>query len=364
VKIAYISSSEYPSKTANSIQVIRQSNGMAQVGFEVSVLARLKRNSMMTIEQIRIHYNILPEVDLRLMFDIRGVPRFVVSSLFPLWVSLNIPKDVSLIYSRHMLGVFFASLFYRNLVLIYESHGIPNRYELVMLRLLCKTRKLNRIVAISGALKTILLKKFKYLKNIDIIVSHDACEPSPDNRIINAGLSVGYVGGFYRGRGLDLIAKLATRLPYVAFHIAGGEKSEFERFSGFLASDNIIFHGHVPPSKLAEVYSLFSIALAPYSQRVEVPDGSNTVKYMSPLKIFEYMGQGKAIIASDLPVLREILEDGISAILAKPDDADSWENAIIKLKDPKLRKHIGDLARKEALDKYTWFARAKQIVAI
>ena len=54
---------------------------------------------------------------------------------------------------------------------------------------------------------------------------------------------------------------------------------------------------------------------------------SDTGKFMSPLKIFEYMSHKKAIIASDLPVIREVLNER-NSVLVKSDDINLWINVL------------------------------------
>jgi glycosyltransferase involved in cell wall biosynthesis len=56
-----------------------------------------------------------------------------------------------------------------------------------------------------------------------------------------------------------------------------------------------------------------------------------TVRYMSPLKMFEYMAAGRPIVATDFPVVREVLRDGETAILVKPDSAQALREGIAGL---------------------------------
>jgi glycosyltransferase involved in cell wall biosynthesis len=84
---------------------------------------------------------------------------------------------------------------------------------------------------------------------------------------------------------------------------------------------------------------------------------------MSPLKAFEYMAYGLPIIASDLPVLREILEHERNALLVDPQDLAAWERALRRLvQDRSLRMRLGRTARTTFLQKYTWEQRARKIV--
>ena len=79
--------------------------------------------------------------------------------------------------------------------------------------------------------------------------------------------------------------------------------------------------------------SSVDLLLMPYQNKVSIGvRGQDTSRWMSPMKMFEYMAAGQAIVASDLPVLREILVHKHNAILTKADDVIEWETAIKMLR--------------------------------
>lgn len=73
------------------------------------------------------------------------------------------------------------------------------------------------------------------------------------------------------------------------------------------------------------------------------------------------MACGKAIVASDLPVLHEVL-DRRTAVFVPPDNVELWVKAIDKLKNNDLRENLGDTALKIFLNRYTWEKRAQRIM--
>ena len=83
---------------------------------------------------------------------------------------------------------------------------------------------------------------------------------------------------------------------------------------------------------------------------------------MSPLKIFEYMASQRPMICSDLPVLREVLNED-NAVLAPPDSADAWVEALKRLRDS---RESGDKIASRAFadfeEHYTWDIRAKRVL--
>jgi len=83
---------------------------------------------------------------------------------------------------------------------------------------------------------------------------------------------------------------------------------------------------------------------------------------MSPLKVFEYMEAGKAIIASDLPVLREVLVNMDNCILCHPSQLEAWEKSLSHLvKNEKLRLELGSRAQMHLINSYSWNRRAERV---
>jgi glycosyltransferase involved in cell wall biosynthesis len=77
--------------------------------------------------------------------------------------------------------------------------------------------------------------------------------------------------------------------------------------------------------------------------------------------LFEYLGAGRALLSSDLPVFREVLNDE-NAVLLPPEDVDAWVNAIRDMHDhPEKRFALAARARLDA-EKYTWEARARKML--
>jgi glycosyltransferase involved in cell wall biosynthesis len=229
--------------------------------------------------------------------------------------------------------------------------------------------RLRGLVAISQAIADAILKDFPSLES-KIIVAADGADaaiaPVEPIARLSAKLSVGYVGHLYPGKGMEIIADLAPLCPWAHFDIVGGRAEDIQYWkerTGTLA--NLTLHGPVPhaavPAKLAQ----FDVVLAPYKRSVIVSNGRMDVaSWMSPLKIFEYMASEKAIVASDLPVLREVLTDGATALLCDPDDVQSWAAALKRLADdPAERQRLGRSARELLLSSYTWKKRAEKILS-
>ena len=174
------------------------------------------------------------------------------------------------------------------------------------------------------------------------------------------------MGHLYRGRGIDLIIDCAKLMRDVTFHIVGGTNKDLDKWKNLIKQinlPNIFFYGFVSPKNSINYRNSFDILLAPYSKQVSVygaNDLGDTSKFMSPLKIFEYMAHQKAIIASDLPVLREILNSE-NSILIEPENISALVRAIISFKRKDLREKLGANALKD-FKRFTWVNRADRLI--
>jgi glycosyltransferase involved in cell wall biosynthesis len=97
----------------------------------------------------------------------------------------------------------------------------------------------------------------------------------------------------------------------------------------------------------------------PYQKSISVSSGGDTAQFASPMKVFEYLATGRAILSSDLPVLREVLSEK-NAVLLPAEDTDAWERALRELvEDPERRELLAQQGREDA-SRYTWTERAKK----
>lgn len=91
-------------------------------------------------------------------------------------------------------------------------------------------------------------------------------------------------------------------------------------------------------------------------------DRRNRLQGSSPIKLYEYMAAGKAVLATRLPCLEEIVNDGHTGLLARPGHTDLALRLGELARDPALRLRLGRSARREILQNGTWAHRRAELV--
>lgn len=367
IKLAYIANSAMPTEAANNVHVMKMCAALVEAGLEVSLYA--ERAPGYKGDGMELHSRFATRYSFPIFFEPRD-KRGREHMLYRLLLRA-LKEGCTHIYSRSFEVALLASL--ADLPVILERHQICKPAQFAFMRFLIQSSSMAQLVAISKPLKMHYAAfKNNFVRKITIL--HDAADllpeqPSPfilglANR---PGRNVGYVGHLYPGKGAELCHVLAQHMPEVSFHMLGGTPEDVshwrQKASGL---NNLVFHGHRPPSEVPGFIAAVDICIAPFLRRVMVSGGKDDVaNVFSPLKIFEYMAQGKPIVASDLPVLREVLRDGETAFLCDPDRPETFVDSINRLiTDPALGRSLGAAAKAECESHYTWLARAKAVMEL
>lgn len=127
-----------------------------------------------------------------------------------------------------------------------------------------------------------------------------------------------------------------------------------------IASDfpgRVTLTGAIPQAEVPAYIRTMDIALSPYPNL--------DLFYFSPLKLYEYMAMGKAIIATDIGQIGEVIKNGVNGMLVPPGDTKGWVQAIRALADDSsFRIRLGQKAREEILLEHTWEKRAKAFMEL
>jgi glycosyltransferase involved in cell wall biosynthesis len=161
---------------------------------------------------------------------------------------------------------------------------------------------------------------------------------------------------------MSLLVELARCFPGINFMWVGGRQEDVSLWRERLAAENfknITLTGFVENSRLPLFQAAADILLMPYESVISGSSGGNSSSYASPMKMFEYMASRRAIISSDLPVIREVLNPS-NACLCPPDNIEVWSETLGSLiYDQERRLNLADQAWQD-IQQYTWLERARK----
>ena len=196
--------------------------------------------------------------------------------------------------------------------------------------------------------------------------------PSLDGRLIrnlykveDNIVLVSFVGSFGPWHGAELLAscvkKVVEQKQNVRFLFVGdGSRAcDVKRIiEQDHMTDYVIMTGMISREMIRYYLAASDILVSP-----QVPNPDSTPFFGSPTKLFEYMAMGKAIAASDLDQIGEVLKTGDNAILFEAGNTKQLTDAILFLaSDPAIRNKLGKNAREAVVKFYTWEAHLQAIL--
>ena len=369
MKIIAIAGSQIPSDTANSLQVMKACNALVGLGHDLTL--------------------IVPEFDLRpSTFDLRQ--HYGLQTDFPIeylassnrrlftWQSVQRARALhaDLLYSWMPQSAVFGLLV--RLPTVFEIHIQPTgRLGPAWHRAFAKLRGRKRLASITQALVDVLEHKHDiHFQSDEVVIAPNGVDlerfaslpdPVTARRQLNLpeARTVMCTGHLYTGRGADLFLALAKEIPLAHFVWVGGKPEDVARWKQRAEQNgtrNILFTGFIPNQDLPLYQSAADILLMPYSRSIMGSSGTaDSASVASPMKMFEYMAAGRAIVTSDLPVIREVLNEK-SAVFCEPDDIGKWKVGIEGLlADEPRGVALGKQARQD-VEGYTWLARGGRIM--
>ena len=369
-RVHYISPSLVPSPSANSIHVIRQCEGFSQSGIDITLYARRATPSAHDLpSQINLFYGVNAQSwDLVTFHSNISQAQVLTIGAMALGPVLRAPRS-DIVLSRNLYCAYALAVLRRPI--LFETHQLEIGIRKYMQKWIM-SRPWVRTVAISRSLVT-CLEEYHSTRISAPVVLHDAApdginmiEPCDRRRHLARLLNIelewlwrwdiicGYFGQFHPGRGIEIIEMMAVERPSSLFLLFGGSDAVIAA-KKIAAPPNLLFMGQVSHQFSLSVQAAVEVLLMPYQHSVSIGvKGHDTARWMSPMKMFEYLASGVPIICSDLPVLREILIDCKNALLVPPASTDDWSSALdLLINDNHLARSIGKAAHDQYYHKHT-----------
>jgi glycosyltransferase involved in cell wall biosynthesis len=227
--------------------------------------------------------------------------------------------------------------------------------------------EVDAVFVISAALRDDIISAVPSLRG-RIWVEHDGADVGvspPDRATARAGLRLAepggpvvvYTGRANAGKGIGVLLEAAHHLGRINAQVVVVGKVYDEQFR-VDAPPNVTFTGFVSPSQIPTYLAAADVLVMPTT------DDLRSSAYTSPLKLFEYMAACRPIVASDLPVLREVLRDGSNALVYPSKDPAGLAAAVQRLwREPALSTALAERAWQD-VQHYSWENRARRILRI
>jgi glycosyltransferase involved in cell wall biosynthesis len=176
-----------------------------------------------------------------------------------------------------------------------------------------------------------------------------------------------WVGGFYPWHDLDLLlesfAQVLPRHPNARLVLVGDGQTRPSVEQKVLKNGlghAVIMTGAIAHTSVPEMLSIADVAVVPAAPVAANGGGTGT-----PLKLFEYMASGKAIVATALNQAAEVIQDGYDGLLVEARDVNGFAEAMLTLlNEPVERSRLGQNARRRAVEQHSWEQYTRQLEEI
>lgn len=364
MKLAYVTSVRLPTDRAHGYAVMKMCEEFARAGATVELIVPTRHGPQ---GDPFAHYKIERLFSLRRLYttDISGKSEritfgyYVDLLLFLVSLFLRRFPDDTTLYARD----YQVALVVRAKHIVLEVHSVPESSRTFAKAL----RRVEKFVVITRGIKNALVARGV---NADhIVVAPDAVDlsefsisPSREKVWREYGVDSNkrialYTGHFYGWKGAETLAEAARHLPDAEIVLMGGVARELADFQRTYTAKNIHIIGFQPREKMPALLKSADVLVLPNSGKAKI-----SALYTSPLKLFQYMASGVPIVASDLPSIREILDDS-SAYWFTSDDPQSLASRVKEILQNPAEASAKTQKAYEMVQKYTWANRAQSILA-
>jgi len=357
-KLLYIAPRDFPRRVANRVQTIKMAEAFSQYAEVTLVVSKLHSS----IDELWEYYDVKTPFNIKVIGEPIWGPQSVYSLIPSIIQILKLKPDI--LYFREELIGWLISWFKRDY--IYEMLDLLPRYQRYYPRLVQKSK---RTIVISQGLKNTAINAG--LNDGKIQIRPDAVDLNAfdiELRSSDARSSLGldpqsklvvYSGRFSSWKGTDTLIESAKHLPDdVNILLIGGFEGEPEKMRTKISecgvSNKVSVIEFQPHSEIPKYLKAADALVIPNKAENQL-----SVLHTSPLKLFEYMASKRPIIASDLPSIREILDES-SATFVQPDSPEDLAIGIINTLKADNTLKVENAFK--IAEENTWKERARLII--
>ena len=372
MKLIYIFDGRIPTQRAHGLHIVKMCEALGRI---VDVTLVVPGKATRDIEKVFTFYG------LEKTFSVHYIPTrdFISWGRIGYWINqlaftrslfsagvLPKPLECRILTRDGISGWVLARRGYR---VFYDMHGVPHRF-MALWRV--GMRAMQGIV-VTNRWKVNFCKQELGLHQERFLVAPNAFDPRsfsglPEKEELRKRLNlplgpiIAYTGHLYDWKGAEVLAQAAKLLSGVTVLFVGGTEQDVARFrKKHEHIANILLLGFKPYTLVPHYLKAVDVLVLPNSNvsRSRRLEGYSKFE-TSPIKLFEYMASGRPIVASDMPSIREILDEK-SAVFVTPDDPEALARGIQRvLNKPVFAAQLGESA-KEAVKKHTWDNRAVSV---
>lgn len=388
-RLIYLANIRLPTEKAHGLQIMQNCEALADAGWDIRlwIAARrntpdLRRTDPFTHYGVRRNFRLraLPTLDLlplvpgradalaKIVFGVQLVT-WLISACIGVLLS-----SAEFYYSRDDRALLLLSLIRPRRQLVYEAHSLAKGRLGTWIQRRA-VRRVGTILTTTALLREDLIaigappaRTFTAHDGIRGERFSDMPEQGEARRRLgwspNAFI-VGYVGRLQTmamDKGVGTLVEALAKVEGASLAIVGGPEDAAEQLRAAwiargLPPDHFLYTGQMPPDEVPLCLRAFDVCAMPF------PATTHFARHASPIKLFEYMASGRALVATHLNSTAEIVTDGENGLLVPPSDPDALAAALIRLRDdPALRERLAQTAQAQVFERHTWAARAQTIL--
>jgi glycosyltransferase involved in cell wall biosynthesis len=177
-----------------------------------------------------------------------------------------------------------------------------------------------------------------------------------------------YIGTLADWQGLEVVIRALPRIlerQAVRLRIVGRGRSRQRKLLAkqirkLGVEGHVTIQPAVPHHEVPALIAESDICLAPLGL-----NDRNVTQGACPIKVLEYMASSRPLIASNMPIVRELVREDVDALLFSPNDPeDLARQVLVLLNDYDLSKRLADSATERALSKFTWHEAQKKLIKV